>query len=309
MNIYDLWFSSIKLSNKIKLYLLKNMISTEEIWNYAFYVKDNIIINEKVRYYMKKAWDKVQLEALQKYLLNEGIQTAGFNENIYPKNLKNISDAPAVIFYRGNIKKVSESFSVGIVGSRNCSVYGENVTEMISRELSKNNINIISGMARGIDSFAHKVCIRQGGYTCAVLGCGIDVIYPKENKKLYDIISENGCVISEFLPGTQPLPKNFPIRNRIISGLSDLIVVVEAGEKSGSLITASLALEQGKDIVAVPGTIFSKQSLGTNKLIRDGAYIFTDFKDLFQILNMDYICTNYQKSRKMTGIEKKFMII
>jgi DNA processing protein len=305
MNIYDLWFSSIKLSNKIKLYLLKNMISTEELWNYTFYVKDNIIINEKVRFYLKKAWDKIQLETLHRNLLNIGVETVVFNENMYPKNLRNITDSPSIIFYRGNIKKLDEKPSVGIVGSRNCSIYGENVTGIISEELSKNDVNIVSGMARGIDSFAHKACLKQNGYTCAVLGSGIDVIYPKENKKIYDIISEYGCVLSEFLPGTKPFSKNFPIRNRIISGLCDLLIVIEAGEKSGSLITAGLALEQGKDIVAVPGTIFSNESKGTNKLIRDGAYIFTDFKDLFEILNMEYMHENFPKTEKITGIEKK----
>ncbi len=305
MNIYDLWFSSIKMSNKIKLYLLKNVINTEELWNYTFYVRDNIIINEKVRFYLKEAWDKIQLEVLYRNILNKGVETVVFNEDTYPNNLKNITDAPAIIFYRGNIKKLDEKVSVGIVGSRNCSIYGENVTGIIGEELSKNNVNIISGMARGIDSYAHKACLRQNGYTCAVLGSGIDVVYPKENKKIYDIISENGCVLSEFFPGTKPLSRNFPARNRIISGLSDLLIVIEAGEKSGSLITAGLALEQGKDIVAVPGTIFSSESKGTNKLIRDGAYIFTDFKDLFEILNMEYLCGNLQKTKKMTDIEKK----
>ncbi|WPC40698.1 DNA-processing protein DprA [Clostridium sp. JS66] len=305
MNIYDLWFSSIQLSNRIKLLLLKNMINTEQLWNYTFYVKDSITINEKIRYYLKKAWDKVQLESLYTYLSSKGIGTVVFNEKVYPKNLKNIIDAPAIIFYKGDINGVSKKLSVGIVGSRNCSVYGENVAEIISKELSIDGMNIVSGMARGIDSFAHKACLKQRGYTCAVLGSGIDVVYPKENKKIYDKISENGCVLSEFLPGTKPLSRNFPIRNRIISGLSDLIIVVEAGEKSGSLITAELALDQGKDVVAVPGTIFSDQSKGTNKLIRDGAYIFTGFEDLFQILNMKYVRQNSKKLKEMTSIEKK----
>ncbi len=305
MNIYDLWFSSIKLSNKIKLYLLKNMISTEELWNYTFYVKDNILINEKIRFCLKKAWDKLELEKMYMRALSKGIKTVSFNENGYPEKLKNFEDSPGVLFYMGNIKKLNESISVAIVGSRKCSIYGKNVAELISKELSKNNINIVSGMAKGIDTWAHKSCLQENGYTCAVLGSGIDVIYPKENKKIYDIISQNGCIVSEFFPGTKPFAGNFPMRNRIISGLSDLVIVVEAGEKSGSLITAGLAAEQGKDVLAVPGMIFSEQSKGTNKLIRDGAYVFTDFKDLFQILNMEYAWQKTGKPTEVVGIERK----
>lgn len=171
----------------------------------------------------------------------------------------------------------------------------EKCNKILASKLGEENINVISGMAKGIDSFSHKSSLESGGYTCAVLGCGVDVIYPKVNKKLYYEIINKGCILSEFPPKTPPYAYNFPLRNRIISGVSDLIVIVEASEKSGSLITASYALEQGKDIMVVPGTIFSKTSKGTNKLIRDGAYPLTSVEDIFNILNIKY-CSKEEKT-------------
>jgi DNA processing protein len=142
-------------------------------------------------------------------------------------------------------------------------------------------------MAKGIDYFANKSCLDNEGYTCAVLGSGLDIVYPKENLKIFNKIVRNGCVISEYLPGTPPYAYNFPLRNRIISALSDIIIVIEAGEKSGSLITANLALEQGKDVMAVPGSIFSNESKGTNKLIKDGAFPLTCVNDIFNLMGIE----------------------
>ncbi|MBV7274888.1 DNA-protecting protein DprA [Clostridium sp. PL3] len=308
MNIYDLWFCSAKLSSKIKIELVKTFNTLEEIWYYSNCEKSNIYTkkeDEKIKFHLKKAWDKERLESLYEQIKNKNISSVNFYDNKYPKKLKNYSDSPSVIFYKGNIKKLNENLNIAIVGARNCSTYGRNVANMISKELSEHNINIISGMAKGIDSYAHRVCLESKGYTCAVLGCGVDVIYPKENKKLYNYMLEDGCIISEFLPGTQPFSYNFPMRNRIISGLSDVVIVVEAAERSGSLITASLALEQGKDVVAVPGSIFSEQSKGTNKLIRDGAYPFTNFYDLFQIFNIQYVADNKDNIKKISGLQRK----
>jgi len=157
-------------------------------------------------------------------------------------------------------------------------------------QLNSYEINIISGMAKGIDSIAHKAAINNNINTVAVLGSGIDVIYPKENYRLYHEILENGgCIISEFPLGTPPLSRNFPMRNRIISGMCELLIVTEGGEKSGTLITVGAALEQGKNVIAVPGSIFSSESKGTNKLIRDGAYIYTDIEDVLSLLNISRI--------------------
>jgi DNA processing protein len=142
-------------------------------------------------------------------------------------------------------------------------------------------------MAKGIDTFAHESSLENESYTCAVLGSGLDIVYPKQNIKIFNEIVKKGAVISEFLPGTPPYAYNFPLRNRIISGLGDIIIVIEAGEKSGSLITANLALEQGKDVMAVPGSIFSYESKGTNKLIKDGAYPLTSANDIFNLMGVE----------------------
>lgn len=288
MSIYDLWFSSIKLSNKSKIKLLSSFNSIYDIWSYVLYSNDNSLIDEKVKKYIKKFWDRSKLEDIYKECINKNIRTVSLYDKDYPCNLKNICDYPSILFYKGNIKKLSQNVNVAIVGSRNYTVYGKNIAEAISRELAQNGVNIVSGMARGIDTFSHTGSLAQNGFTCAVLGCGIDVIYPRENRKLYDSICEKGCVISEFMPGTRPFSYNFPVRNRIISGLSSLVIVIEAGEKSGSLITAGLALDQGRDVMSVPGSIFKNQSKGTNKLIREGSYVFTEIKDVFEVLGLNY---------------------
>ena len=170
--------------------------------------------------------------------------------------------------------------SLAVVGARNCSVYGEEIAAVFSRVLGSAGIQIISGMARGIDAAAQRVAINTIGSAYAVLGSGVDVCYPKENKRLYSELVARGGVISEELPGTPPVSWNFPKRNRIISGLSDAVFVVEARENSGSLITVSYALEQGKEIYAVPGRIYEKLSEGTNRLIQEGAYLVREPEDI-----------------------------
>ena len=198
----------------------------------------------------------------------------------YPEKLKSIYDKPLVLYAEGNIELLKEK-SIAIVGSRECSKYGMNVSEKLSYNLAKENICIISGLAKGIDRYAHIGALRAGGKTIAVLGNGLDTIYLYENKDLYELIlKNNGLIITEYIIGTKPNRLNFPARNRIISGLSDGIVVVEAGEKSGALITAEFGMEQGKEVFAVPGNIDSLKSVGTNQLIKDGASIVLDYKDV-----------------------------
>jgi DNA processing protein len=238
------------------------------------------------------------------------INTITYNEELYPKKLKLLEDAPYTLFYKGNIEKLNEHKNVSIIGSRKCTRYGIDVTSAIVKELSNYDVNVISGMARGIDTAAHKAAISNSGYTCAVLGCGIDIIYPKENKYIYNEIQNRGCVISEFIPGTPPYAYNFPIRNRIISVLSDLVIVVEADIKSGSLITANLALEQGKDVMAVPGSLFSAQSKGTNKLIKDGAYPLTDVEDIFNLIGIDFNqCESINYRSELSINQKIFSVL
>ncbi|SFN47564.1 DNA processing protein [Pseudobutyrivibrio sp. UC1225] len=192
----------------------------------------------------------------------------------FPEKLMNIYDTPYGFYYLGNLPDFSNC--VSIVGARRCSAYGKKIAHELGRELGKAGFTVISGMARGVDSYGHKGCLEGGGNTVAVLGCGCDVIYPPENHLLYEEIAKNGAVLSEYQLGTNPVAMNFPRRNRIVSALSNIVIVVEAREKSGSLITADFALEQGKDIYVVPGRVGDSLSSGCNKLISQGAGVIWD---------------------------------
>jgi DNA processing protein len=201
-----------------------------------------------------------------------------FHDQLYPANLLNIYDFPVLLYVKGILS--DDDINVAVVGSRMASTYGKFTTEKICRELALKGITVVSGLARGIDSAAHRGALAGKGRTIAVLGCGIDIVYPPENEKLLMEIAEKGAVITEFPFGTQPNAPNFPSRNRIISGMSLGVVVVEAGEKSGSLITARIALDQGREVFAVPGSIDSAGSRGTHQLIRQGAKLIESIDDI-----------------------------
>ena len=225
-----------------------------------------------------KGWDKIELEL--DHTLKTDIKIITYQDELYPARLLNIYDRPAIIYVKGTLTK--DEINIAMVGSRQASTYGKYTTERISRELSIKGITIVSGLARGIDAAAHRGALTGKGRTIAVMGSGLDVIYPPENKKLYAEIVQSGAVISEYALGTPPLASNFPARNRIISGMSYGVVVVEAGEKSGSLITARLALEQGREVFAVPGSIDSAGARGTNKLIKQGAKLIENIDDILE---------------------------
>jgi len=216
------------------------------------------------------------------HLLKEvGGKIVTLKDDDYPKRLREIYDPPMLLYVRGELKKEDE-LAVSIVGSRKTSPYGRWATEKISQELARRGVTIVSGMARGIDSLAHWGAISGGGRTIAVLGCGVDVIYPRENRNLFTKIIDHGAVISEFPMGSPPEAGHFPKRNRIISGLSLGVVVVQASEKSGSLITAGYALEQGREVFAVPGNVGAEGSRGTNRLIREGAKMVESSEDILE---------------------------
>jgi DNA processing protein len=203
-------------------------------------------------------------------------------DDSYPNILHHLPDPPALLYVCGELP--SEFPAIGIVGARRPNHVGRVFAEQISEKLAHAGVTTISGLARGIDTAAHKGTLAGGGKTIAVLGCGIDRIYPSENKELFWQITKQGAIISEYPPGTEPLPGHFPGRNRIISGLSKAVLVVEAAEKSGSLITAEFALEQGKEVMAVPGGIDRKTSYGTNLLIKQGAHPVTNVAEILEIL-------------------------
>ena len=203
------------------------------------------------------------------------------NSKYYPERLRNIDDPPKELYCLGNIELLNYKSNIAMIGSRNCSSYGERAAKDFAYNLAKEDICIVSGLAKGIDSFSHIGALNAKGKTIAVLGSGLDNIYPKENIKLVEeIIKNKGLVISEYPLGTKPLKYHFPARNRIISGLSDSVLVVEARKNSGTNITVDFALEQGKDVFVIPGNIYSKTSDGTNFLITEGAIPVLSHRDI-----------------------------
>lgn len=203
------------------------------------------------------------------------------DDGSYPAMLREIDDPPPVLYVKGDWQACFDQPGVGVIGSRMCSTYGVNASEMLSRDLASRGITVVSGLARGIDTAAHRGAIAGKGKTIGVIGTGIDTVYPRENNGLVrEILESDGCIVSQFPLGTPPLAENFPYRNRIISGLSLGVLIVEASERSGSLITARLAMEQNREVMAVPGNITSGNSFGTNYLIKSGAKLVQQWQDV-----------------------------
>lgn len=278
---YWVWLSRIEnVEPIILLNLIQKYKSPKIIWNKTEkeLLKENIdkdtvnkIINKKYRY---------NLEKYIIYMKQNNIHIINIFDEEYPIKLKNTYDPPAVLYIKGN-KNILNNDGIAIVGARNATTYGKKVAKEFAYNLSKYNINIVSGLARGIDSYAHLGAILANGRTIAVVGTGLDRVYPRENKMLQEnIIKNGGAIISEYVIGTEPLSKNFPARNRIISGISDEILIIEAKEKSGALITGDFALEQGRELSVIPGNIDNLNSVGTNELIKQGAKIVTKIEDI-----------------------------
>ncbi len=242
----------------------------------------------------------------QRKLLEIGAQLISLHDPVFPQRLREIFDPPVVLFALGRTELLA-SHSVAVVGTRRPSPYGMAATERLSADLAKAGLTIVSGMARGIDTAAHTAALREEGNTIAVLGCGVDVLYPIENRKLYQEIAQRGLLISEFPLGAPAYPQNFPIRNRIVSGLALGVVVVEGAQHSGSAITAKLAMDQGREVFAVPGNITSKMSWGPNLLIKDGgAKLVQEWTDITnelpQAVRRDLVARAQQKVL-LEGIE------
>ncbi|MBO4478880.1 MAG: DNA-processing protein DprA [Clostridia bacterium] len=219
-------------------------------------------------------------ERFLRYMEKIGAVALFQGEDAYPEKLLILEDAPIALFCRGDVSLL-EGESLAIVGTRAPTRYGRDVTELFAKELAEAGFVVVSGLARGVDAIAHRIALESGAKTVAVLGCGVDKVYPAENKDLYDRIAENGLLVSEFFPGAEPHAFHFPIRNRVISALSQGVLVTEAGEKSGTLITVTDALEQGKDVFIVPGNIFSNASKGANEMLHNPqCMIATDPSDV-----------------------------
>jgi len=228
---------------------------------------------------------KISLDAEMEKLERYKVTVLTLKDEAYPFRLKEIFEPPPVIYIRGSLTQ-EDDWSLAVVGTRRPTFYGREVAEQIAGDLARNRITIVSGLAKGIDATAHRAALDSGGRSIAVFGCGLDTVYPRDHVKLAREVMENGALISEFPLGTTPRRENFPIRNRIMSGLSLGVLVVEAGEVSGALITAGHALEQNREVFAVPGSVLSAVSRGTNRLIQEGAKLVSGANDILEELNL-----------------------
>ena len=284
---YLMWLSRLDgIGFKRANWLLEHFGSAEAIWR-AEPAAIRAVASEKVANALLAQRDEEKLNDWIIELEEKEIEFYSYWHPRYPRLLKEITDPPLGIYVKGELPD-DDIDTVAIIGARKCSRYGATVAYDMAKELGKTNVIVVSGMARGIDSEGHKGILDGGGKTIAVLGCGVDICYPPENRELMERIAKNGCIISEFAPGMPAVPGNFPSRNRIIAGLSKMVVVVEAGKKSGTLITADMALDYGREVYVVPGNVTSALSKGTNALIKQGCPIITEGSDILIALGIAY---------------------
>lgn len=293
--MYEYWFANLKLSCKRKLEIRQVIKSAEELYYIEETALKCYVEDENERELILDSIRAWKLEEEFQKLEHKGVWFVTMQDSNYPERLRNIPTPPYALYVKGQLPRENVR-SVAIVGARECSPYGETMAREFAKTLAGAGVQIISGMARGVDSAGQSGALEAGGVSFGVLGCGVDICYPREKIGLYMELQERGGVISEFALGTNPLPQYFPARNRIISGLSDTILVIEAKEKSGSLITADMALEQGKDVYALPGPVNSRLSMGCNRLIRQGAGILLTPEELLAELG---IC--HQKEKENGG--------
>ena len=286
---YWLGFNLVRGIGPVRLRMLLDLFGdVQSAWEASEQVLREIKLDRRALENFLKVRHQVDLDEVLRQIERAGAQVLTWATPDYPGLLRQIPDAPPVLFVRGTLTPADE-WSVALVGTRKATVYGREVTHRLATDLVQNRVTLVSGLARGIDSIAHKAALEAGGRTLAVLGCGVDYIYPAEHRKLAEAIVENGALVSDYPLGTRPEAANFPARNRIISGLSLGVVVVEAGIKSGALITADFALDHGRDVFAVPGSILSPASAGCNRLLHDGASIVTEVGDILEPLHLDQV--------------------
>jgi len=287
-DIYMLWLSSLvhHIGSRKLNFLLERFGSASAIFKAPLAeLQEAMPLAHNAFGQISKHRNLEYIEALLTKMENFGIAYVSRNNVRFPSLLKEIPDPPIGIFFIG-VLPADNTEKVAIIGSRRCSEYGLLTARLLAQPLAAAGVVVVSGMARGVDSMAHRGALMGNGITIAVLGCGVDICYPSENKQLKEEIIKRGCVISEYPPGVRPAPAFFPARNRIISGLCRGVVVTEAGIKSGTLITVDQAQEQGREVLAVPGNISSKLSQGTNQLIRDGAFPVSDHQDIINALGI-----------------------
>ncbi len=279
--IYLIWLSILDFKPIEKLQLIQIIGTPQKIFNLTEKQLREYTNSEEIIRKIMNIEKRQEAEKILNQIEKENIKLITIMDKEYPKNLHIIYDKPILLYAKGNTNLLKSLKKISIIGSRNCSEYGKIVTQKLSYMLAKKDYTIVSGMAKGIDSYAHKGALTAKGNTIAILGSGVNYVYPEENKRLYNkILEQNGLILSEYGLDTKPIPEYFPARNRLISGISDKILITEASKKSGTMITANFAIEQGKTVYAVPGNITSTRSEGTNELIKDGAILVNSLEDI-----------------------------
>ena len=283
---YRVGFSFIPGIGRVRLGQIESHFSKlEQAWNASASELKQARLEDAAIKSIVSSRPKIDLEAEMEKLARYSVRALSYRDEAYPSRLKEIYDYPPILYVRGKLEPADE-WCLAVVGTRRVTAYGRQVTEEIVADIARNKITIISGLARGVDSIAHQTALDVGGRTVAVLAGGLDAIYPAENLNLAKRIVENGALVSEYPLGVRPRPDHFPRRNRILSGMSLGVLVTEAGEGSGALITADMALEQNRDVLAVPGSILSPASQGTNRLIQQGAKLVRGCRDILEELNL-----------------------
>lgn len=265
--------------------LLDQFGSAERAWTAPQDALEAAGLDRRATRNLLSARSRLDLEAEMARVAAEGARVLTWESAEYPRLLREIEDPPPVLYAKGTLVEEDE-FAVAVVGTRRATAYGRQVTQRLVSTLASSGLTVVSGLARGIDTQAHRAALNAGGRTIAVLGCGIDRVYPPENRKLAEMIAASGAILTDYPLGTKPEGGNFPPRNRIISGLSLGVVITEAGRRSGARITADYAAEQGRDVFAVPGSILAYSSAGTNDLIQDGAKLVARAEDILEELNL-----------------------
>ncbi|MFQ5996397.1 MAG: DNA-processing protein DprA [Dehalococcoidales bacterium] len=283
---YWVGFSLIPGIGRVKLTQLENYFgSMEKAWQAAPAELKQAGLDRGAIQAITSWRSKISLEAEMEKLDRYGVKVLTYNDPNYPSRLKEIYDYPPLLYVRGSLLPQDE-WCLAVVGTRRATVYGRQVTEEIVTDLAQSKITIVSGLAKGIDSVAHQAALAAGGRSIAVFACGLDIVYPADNANLARQIIQQGALISEYPLGTRPKADNFPRRNRIMSGLSLGVLITEADETSGAMITAHMALEQNREVFAIPGSILSPASRGTNHLIQEGAKLVRDYTDILEELNL-----------------------
>lgn len=287
--IYWVGFNHIRGIGAVRLQRLLQFFGDLSIaWNAPLDGLTAAGLSEKLALQVMESRRNMDPEQLFSGIQEKGITILTLADDDYPKKLREIDQPPPVLYTLGKTQP-EDDWAVAIVGTRRMTGYGRQVASELAAFLGRHGVSVISGLARGVDAVAHAACVQAGGRTLAVLGCGVDVVYPPENRAIYQQVMQHGALISDYAPGTAPEGVNFPPRNRIISGLSSATVVIEAAATSGALITANFAAEQGREVFAVPGSIYAAQSKGTNSLIQQGARPLLDFDELLEILQYRHI--------------------